>query len=82
MADNGAGVEQQVPRVDHQPSNPANAMIKPSQVPPIIPWALLVLGFLAIIGSVVHFFTRAAELAGGAALLYKGIKKDKGINKD
>jgi len=68
--------------VDYQPSNPANAMMKPSHLPFIIPWALVVLGFLAIIGSIIHFFTRAAEVAGGAVLLYKGIKKDKENKKD
>ncbi len=68
--------------VDYQPSNPANAMMKPSRVPSIIPWALIVVGFLAIIGSIVHFFTRAAEVAGGAVLLYKGRKKDKENKKD
>jgi len=68
--------------VVYQPSDPAIAMMKPSRVPSIIPWALIVIGFLAIIGSIIRFFTRAAEVAGGAVLLYKGRKKDKENKED
>lgn len=63
--------------VDYQPSNPANAMMKPVLVPATISWTLVVLGCLAILSVIIRFIRTIAMLGGGAALLYKGVKKDK-----
>jgi len=62
--------------VVYQPSNPANAEMKPSHVPSIIPWALMVIGGLAILGLIIRLIIRLGMVGSGAALLYKGIKKD------
>lgn len=63
--------------VVYQPSNPANAEMKPGRVPAIISWALVVIGCLAILGLIIRFIIKLGMVGGGAALLYKGIKKDR-----